>query len=85
MTCWTILLIRVSRHFHLLRRKPSLDAQPQCNGFVASCEANVSLPNIPEILQRFLLNFKLIACINVWTALIKLFVILSLSVQLVPS
>ena len=50
-----------------------------------SCEASVSLLDILEILQRFLLNFKLIEYVDVRTALDKLFVILSMRVQLAPS
>ena len=65
--------------------KPSLDAQPKCYGYVAGCEASVSLLDIPEILQRFLLNFKLIVCIDVRTFFIILFLILSKRAQLTPS
>ena len=50
-----------------------------------SCEASVSLLDILKILQRFLLNFKLIAYVDVRTALVKLFVIISMRVQLAPS
>ena len=44
-----------------------------------SCEVSVSLLDILEILRRFLLNFKLIAHVDVQTALVKLFVILLMS------
>ena len=50
-----------------------------------SYEASVSLLDILKILQRFLLNFKLIAYVDVRTALVKLFVIISMRVQLAPS
>ena len=52
---------------------------------MASYKASVSLLDIREILRKFLLNCKLIACVEVRTALIKLFVILSMRVQLAPS
>ena len=58
---------------------------PSQNAMAISCEASVSLLDILEILQRFLLNFKLIAYVDVRTALVKLFVILSMRVQLAPS
>ena len=65
--------------------KPSLDAQPKYYGNVAGCEASVSLLDITEILQRFMLNFKLIVCIDVRTFFIILFLILSKRAQLTPS
>ena len=52
---------------------------------MASCEASVSLLDIREILHGLLLNFKFIACVDVQTSLIKLFVILSMRAQLAPS
>ena len=65
----------------------SLDAQPKCNGYIAmaSCEASFFLLDIREILHGLLLNFKFIACVDVRTSLIKLFVILSMRAQLAPS
>ena len=55
------------------------------SGYVASCEASTSLLDIPEILHRLLLHFKLIACVDVRKSLIQLFVISSTRVRSAPS